>query len=78
MCLSLPRWHSPFAVEMGCKKLTGEKSLMLLNYKYSVTNVAHDTGILRQAIYDLKKATASLPVGTVPTRKEQKDFPKAY
>ena len=65
--------------EMGRKKLQmGEKSraLTLLEKGESVIAVARDIGVLREAIYQLKRSAASLSPGMVPKQKSGSGTPK--
>ena len=64
---------------MDCKKLQMEekaRALTLLEKGDSVIAVARDIVVSREAIYQLKRAAASLPTGMVPKRKCGSGTPK--
>nr|XP_053629089.1 uncharacterized protein LOC128686274 [Cherax quadricarinatus] len=52
------------------------RALTLLEHGMSVISIATDLKVTRMAIYNLKKAAASLPPGTVPPRKVGSGVPK--
>ncbi|KAK4329007.1 hypothetical protein Pmani_000608 [Petrolisthes manimaculis] len=64
---------------MGRNKLTNEektRALTLLKEGASVICVAAEVNVKRTAIYNLKKAAAPLPPGTVPPRKPGSGAPR--
>ena len=65
--------------KMGRKKMEiaeNSGALTLLEKGDSVIAVARDFGISREAIYQLKRSTASFPPGMVPKRKSGSGAPK--
>ena len=64
---------------MGGKKLSCEektRALTLLERGMSVLHVAAKFKVTRKVVYNLKKATAKLPPGTVPPRKPGSGTPR--